>query len=48
VPQKLEEYKVKATVAWSADGGRKVGLQFAKIPDSQRRQIEAFLKGLCA
>jgi CheY-like chemotaxis protein len=48
VQQKLEEYKVKATIAWSADGGRKVGLQFAKMPDAQRRQIEAFLKGLCA
>jgi CheY-like chemotaxis protein len=45
---KLEEYKVKATVAWLSDGGRKVGLQFGKIPDSQRRQIEVFLKGLSA
>jgi DNA-binding response OmpR family regulator len=44
--QNLEEYKVKATVAWVGDGGRTVGLQFAKIPDSQRRQIEVFLKGL--
>jgi len=45
---KLQEYKVKATVAWLSDGGRTVGLQFAKIPDSQRRQIEVFLKGLSA
>lgn len=47
-PQKLEEYKVKATVAWSSDGGRKVGLQFSKMSDSQRRQIEMYLKGLAA
>ena len=46
--QKMEEYKVKATVAWLSDGGRKVGLQFGKIPDAQRRQIEVFLKGLSA
>jgi CheY-like chemotaxis protein len=45
---KLEEYKVKATVAWLADGGKTVGLQFSKIPDSQKRQIEMFLKGLTA
>ena len=44
--QKLDEYKVKATVAWIGDGGRTVGLQFAKIADSQLRQIEGFLKGL--
>lgn len=48
IPQKLEEYKIKATVAWTSDGGRKIGLQFAKVPESQRRQIESFLKGLCA
>ena len=42
----LQEYKIKATVAWSSDGGRKVGLKFAKMPDTQRRHIEAFLKGL--
>lgn len=45
---KFQEYKVKATVAWLSDGGKKVGLQFNKIPDSQRRQIETFLKGLSA
>ncbi len=44
--QKLDEYKVKATVVWIGDGGRTVGLQFAKIADSQLRQIEGFLKGL--
>jgi CheY-like chemotaxis protein len=44
---KMEEYKVKATVAWLAEGGKKVGLQFSKLPDSQKRQIEVFLKGLC-
>ena len=48
VPVKLEEYKIKATVAWHSDGGRKVGLQFSKIPESQRRQIEVYLKGLSA
>lgn len=48
IPQKIEEYKVKATVAWTSDGGRKIGLQFSKVPESQRRQIEIFLKGLCA
>lgn len=42
----LQEYKIKATVAWSSDGGRKVGLKFAKIPESQRRNLEVFLKGL--
>lgn len=45
---KFQEYKVKATVAWLSDGGKKVGLQFSKIPDSQRKQIETFLKGLSA
>ncbi len=45
--QKLEEYKIKATVAWLSDGGKKVGLQFSKLPESQKRQIEVFLKGLC-
>jgi CheY-like chemotaxis protein len=43
----MEEYKIKATVAWLADGGKKVGLQFSKLPESQKRQIEVFLKGLC-
>jgi CheY-like chemotaxis protein len=47
-PSKLEEYKIKATVAWLADGGKKVGLQFNKIPDSQKKQIEMFLRGLSA
>jgi hypothetical protein len=47
-PPKIEEYKLRATVAWSANGGKKIGLQFAKIPETQRRQIEVFLKGLCA
>jgi len=42
----LQEYKIKATVAWSSDGGRKVGLRFTKIPESQRRNLEVFLKGL--
>jgi hypothetical protein len=42
----LQEYKIKATVAWSSDGGRKVGLKFAKIPESQRRNLELFLKGI--
>jgi hypothetical protein len=46
--QKIEEYKIRATVAWTADAGKKIGLQFAKVPDAQRRQIESFLKGLCA
>jgi CheY-like chemotaxis protein len=45
--QKMEEYKIKATVAWLSDGGRKAGLQFNKLPESQKRQIEVFLKGLC-
>jgi CheY-like chemotaxis protein len=45
--QKIEEYKIRATVAWTADAGKKIGLQFAKVPDAQRRQIESFLKGLC-
>lgn len=44
----LQEYKIKATVAWSSDGGRMVGLKFAKIPESQRRNLESFLKGLSA
>jgi CheY-like chemotaxis protein len=43
---KMEEYKIKATVAWLAEGGKKIGLQFAKLPESQKRQIEVFLKGL--
>lgn len=45
-PKSLQEYKIKATIAWSSDGGKKVGLKFAKVPDSQRRNLEAFLKGL--
>jgi len=44
--QNTQEYKVKASVAWVADGGRKIGLKFAKMPDSQRKQIETFLKSL--
>ena len=44
--QNMQEYKVKASVAWVADGGRKIGLKFAKMPDSQRKQIETFLKSL--
>jgi CheY-like chemotaxis protein len=44
----LQEYKIKATVAWSSDGGRMVGLKFAKIPESQRKNLESFLKGLSA
>jgi CheY-like chemotaxis protein len=44
--QKLEEYKIRATVAWLGQGGRKVGLTFGRITDHQRRQIEIFLKGL--
>ena len=43
---KLEEYKIKVTVAWLANGGTQAGLSFAKISDQQRRQIEVFLKGL--
>ena len=42
----LQEYKIKATIAWSSDGGKKVGLKFSKVPDAQRRNLEAFLKGL--
>jgi CheY-like chemotaxis protein len=44
----LQEYKIKATVAWCSDGGRMVGLKFAKIPESQRKNLESFLKGLSA
>ena len=44
--QSMQEYKIKASVAWVADGGRKIGLKFAKMPDSQRKQIETFLKSL--
>jgi CheY-like chemotaxis protein len=44
----LQEYKIKATVAWSSDGGRMIGLKFAKIPESQRKNLESFLKGLSA
>ncbi len=47
-PVKFEEYKIKATVAWLADGGKTAGLNFGKISDQQRRQIETFLKGLSA
>jgi CheY-like chemotaxis protein len=42
----LQEYKIKATVAWSSDGGRMVGLRFAKIPESQRKNLEVFLRGI--
>ena len=44
----LQEYKIKAPVAWSSDGGRMIGLKFAKIPESQRKNLESFLKGLSA
>lgn len=44
----LQEYKIKATVAWSSDGGRMIGLKFAKIPESQRKNLETFLRGLSA
>lgn len=47
-PVKYEEYKIKASVAWLSDGGKKAGLIFGKISDQQRRQIETFLKGLAA
>jgi c-di-GMP-binding flagellar brake protein YcgR len=36
------ETKIKATVAWIAKG--EVGLQFAKLSDTQMQEIEAFLK----
>lgn len=45
-PTKLEEYKIRATIAWLGNGGKKAGLSFARITDQQRRQIETFLKGL--
>ena len=47
-PTKFEEYKIKASVAWLSDGGKKAGLIFGKISDQQRKQIETFLKGLAA
>lgn len=47
-PTKYEEYKIKASVAWLSDGGKKAGLIFGKISDQQRKQIETFLKGLAA
>ncbi len=46
--QNLQEYRVKATVAWIGADGTSVGFQFSKISDSQLRQIESFLKGLPA
>lgn len=46
--QNLQEYRVKATVAWVSNGGCSVGFQFSKIAESQLRQIETFLKGLPA
>jgi CheY-like chemotaxis protein len=45
---KFGEYKIKATVAWLANGGKKAGISFARISDQQRRQIESFLKSLAS
>lgn len=45
---KTTESKVKATVAWTKDGGKLAGFQFAKLTDGQKRGLEMLLKGLNA
>jgi CheY-like chemotaxis protein len=47
-PVQLEEYRIKAKVAWLCKAKTQAGLNFGRVTEQQKRQIESFLKRLVA